>query len=208
MRRIIKLAALLAAVTLLLSGCMGLPGMTVQTDPNATAAPTVEPLTAPVFTDREAVYEWYNQVNLGDTLEDLTARFGEPVVEKSNNGTNYIWKNEAGYGFAAVFFEDNNKLRAKVIYYDDMRQLKGLSGATNIAGFATLKKDSDFTMTCMTLGGKPCELALIALDSSNNPDTQHLYIWLDEKGSSIQVLFDSDEKVLQVSYALDDSTAE
>ena len=173
-----------------------------QTDPNATAAPTVEPLTAPVFTDREAVYEWYNQVNLGDTLEDLTARFGEPVVEKNNNGTNYIWINEDRYGFAAVFFEDTGKLRAKVIYYDDMRQLKGLSEATNLANFATLKKDHDFTMACMALGGKPCEMALIAQDSSDNPDTQHLYIWLDEKGSSIQILFNSDEKIEQISYAL------
>jgi len=202
MRRIIKLAALLAVTALLLSGCVGLTNFSVQTDPNATAEPTVEPLTAPVFTDRDAVYEWYNQVNIGDTLEDLTARFGDPTVEKTNNGANYIWKNEEGYGFVAVFFEENNKLRAKVIYYDDLRQLKELSGATNIANFATLSQDHDFTMACMALGGKPCEMGIFALDSSANPDTQHLYVWLDEKGSSIQILFNSDEKIEQISYAL------
>lgn len=203
MRRTIKLAALLALAALLLTGCMN--AETQPNDPNATPTPTVEPLTAPIYTDREAVYEWYNQVSLGDTLEDLTARFGEPTVEENQNGSNYIWKNEDGYGFVAVFFEETNTLRAKVVLYDDMRQFMQLSGATNISNFATLTQDHDFTMACMALGGKPCEMALIALDSSANPDKQHLYAWLDENGSSVQILFDDEEKIKQVSYALADA---
>ena len=208
MRRKIKLAALLLIAALLLTGCSSFSfDQTASVDPNATPEPTMAPLTDPVFTDRDAVYEWYNQVNVGDSLEDLTARFGEPVVEENDNGDNYIWKNEDGYGFVAVFY-DNGTLQAKVVYYDDMRQFKGLSAATNIANFATLSTDHDFTMACLALGGKPCELAVITLDSSSSPDTQHLYVWVDENGSSIQILFDSSEKIKQIAYALADTVEE
>ncbi len=207
MRRKMKLAALLMMVAVLMTGCVDLSAMEAEMDPNATAAPTVPPLTAPVFTDREAVYEWYNQVNIGDTLEDLKERFGEPSVETDPNGDIYTWVNEAGYGFTAVFFE-NGMLRAKVVQYDDMRQLKELSRATSITNFSLLDTDDTFTTVCMALGGKPCELTAIALDGSANPDTQRVFVWLDEYGSNVQVLFDKNEKVVQIQYALADRTGE
>lgn len=208
MRRTIKLAALLIMVAVLLTGCMDFSALQSslesEVDPNATAAPTVEPLDDPLFTDRDAVYEWYNEVNIGDKLDDLKARYGEPTVETDANGDTYTWKNENNYGFAAVFHSDNT-LRAKVVYYDDMRQFKSLSAATNITNFATLNTDHDFSMACLALGGKPCEIAAIAEDNSANPEVQRLFAWFDEKGSSIQILFDSNEKILQISYAFDDS---
>lgn len=211
MRRNIKLAALLVMVALLLSGCMDFSAlqttMQSEVDPNATPEPTVPPLTAPVFTDRDAVYEWYNQVNIGDTLDDLKATYGEPTIETDQNGDTYIWKNENNYGFAAVFYSDN-RLRSKVVYYEDMRQFKELSGATNLANFATLKTSHDFSMACLALGGKPCEIAAIAEDQSANPEVQRVFAWLDENGSNIQILFGADEKIIQISYAFADTVAE
>lgn len=203
MNRKIKLAALLLIAALLLTGCVGMP--TAPVDPNATPKPTMAPLTAPVFTDRDAVYEWYNEVKIGDTLDDLIARYGEPTIEETDNGSTYYWRNEAGYGFAAVFFS-NNKLRSKIVAYEDPRQFMELSAATSLANFANLKTEHDFSMACLALGGKPCEMMVIALDESANPDTQHLYIWVDEHGSSIWILFNSKEKIQQVSYALADRT--
>jgi len=211
MRRIIKLAALIVTAALLLTGCMDFSAlqnaMQSEVDPNATPEPTMPPLTDPVFTDRDAVYEWYNQVNIGDTLEDLKATYGEPIIETDANGDTYIWKNENNYGFAAVFYSDN-RLRAKVIYYDDMRQLKGLSNATNLANFATLKTSHDFSMACLALGGKPCEIAAIAEDQSANPEVQRVFAWLDQNGSNIQILFGADEKIIQISYAFADTVEE
>jgi len=58
----------------------------------------------------------------------------------------------------------------------------------------------------MALGGKPCELATVILDGSANPDTQHVFVWLDEYGSNVQILFDKNEKIIQISYALADRT--
>lgn len=201
MHRKLKLTALLLIAALLLTGCVGLP--TGEIDPNATPQPTMEPLTAPVFTDRDAVYEWYNEVQIGDTLDDLIARYGEPTIEETNNGSTYYWRNEEGYGFAAVFFS-NNVLRSKLVAYEDPRQFKELSAATSLANFASLKTQHDFSMACLALGGKPCEMMVIALDESSSPDTQHLYLWVDEFGSNIWILFNSDEKIQSVSYALAD----
>ena len=210
MRRNIKLAALLILVAALLTGCMdfsALQNMQTEIDPNATPEPTMPPLTDPVFTDRDAVYEWYNQVNIGDKLEDLKATYGEPVIETDANGDTYIWTNEQGYGFAAVFFPGNT-LRAKVVYYDDLRQFKELSGADNLANFATLKTSHDFTMACLALGGKPCELAAIAEDQSAGTAVQRVFLWVDKNGSNIQILFGADEKIIQISYAFSDTVEE
>ena len=210
MRRNIKLAALLILVAALLTGCMdfsALQNAQTEIDPNATPKPTDPPLVDPVFTDRNAVYEWYNQVNIGDTLEDLKATYGEPTIESDVNGDTYFWINEQGYGFAVIFFPGNT-VRAKVVYYKDIRQLKELSGADNLANFATLKTSHDFTMACLALGGKPCEIAAIAEDQSANPEVERVFAWLDKNGSSIQILFGANEKIKQISYALADTVAE
>ena len=210
MRRNIKLAALLILVAALLTGCMDFSAFQnaqPEIDPNATPSPTDPPLTDPVFTDRDAVYEWYNQVNIGDKLEDLKAAYGEPTIETDQNGDTYFWVNEQGYGFAAVFFPGNT-VRAKVVYYKDIRQLKGLSDADNLANFATLKTSHNFTMACLALGGKPCEIAAIAEDQSANPAVQRVFAWLDKNGSNIQILFGADEKIIQISYAFSDTVVE
>ena len=211
MRRNLKLAALLILVAALLSGCMDysalVESMTADVDPNATPEPTMAPLTAPVFTDRDAVYEWYNQVEVGATLEELKAAYGEPTVETDMNGDTYFWVNDQGYGFAGVFFS-SGVLRAKALYYEDMRQLKDLSKANNLANFATLQTSHDFTMACIALGGKPCEIMAIAEDDSASPEVQRVFVWLDENGSNIQILFGADEKIVQISYAFADTVEE
>ena len=208
MRRNIKLAALLILVAALLTGCMDFSALQqAEIDPNATPKPTDPPLTEPLFTDRDAVYEWYNQVNIGDKLDDLKATYGEPVIETDQNGDTYFWVNEQGYGFAAVFFPGNT-VRAKVVYYKDIRQFKDLSGADNLANFAPLKTSHNFTMACLALGGKPCEIAAIAEDQSANPAVQRGFAWLDKNGSNIQILFGADEKIMQISYAFSDTVVE
>ncbi len=208
MRRKLKLAALLLLVAALLSGCMDFSSMMdVEMDPDATPAPTLAPLDAPVYTDREALYEWYNEVNIGDMLTDLTEKYGEPRTEETENGITYIWQNEAGYGFAAVFYE-NGRLRAKVLHYEDLRQMKQLSAATHVSNVTSLSKEYDFSMVCSVLGGKPMEIAAISQDSSVNPDVKRLFAWVAEDESSAQVLFSSKEKVESVSYNLTESEAE
>lgn len=211
MRRNIKLAALLIMVAVLLSGCMDFSAlqnaMQSEVDPNATPEPTMPPLTAPLFTDRDAVYEWYNQVNIGDTLESLKATYGEPTVETDQNGDTYFWLTEEGYGFAGIFWSDG-VLRAKALYYEDMRQLMELSNADNLANFATLKTSHDFSMACLALGGKPCEIMAIAQDQSANPEIERVFTWIDKNGSNIQILFGANEKIKQISYAFADEVAE
>ena len=202
MRRKMMLAALLILVAVLTSGCMvDFSAMENAADPNATAAPTMPPMTAPMFTDRDKVYEMYNEVEVGDTLDELKERYGEPSVATDLNGETYTWTNDEGYGFAAVFY-DNGVLRAKVIQYEDMRQLRELSMATSISNFSMLDTKDDFAMACMALGGKPCELATIVKDASMNPDIEKVFIWMDEFDSNVQILFNQNERIVQISYAL------
>ena len=199
MKRWMKLAALAVMATMLLTGCLGLPGGDAV-DPDEPQE-TQPPLTEPMYEDRDALYQYYNQVKIGDTMEALKAQFGEPGVEETENGETYTWVMDDGYGFAAVFFE-NGKLRAKVLYYKDLRQLGKLSAATSIDQFSSLNKNYTYEMTCGVLGGRSMELAQSAQDSSAEPEVKRVFVWANEKGDCIQVLFSGDEKLEQVTYSL------
>ena len=192
------LAALVLATALLLTGCVQ-GGDAV--DPNAEPTATLAPLTEPMYTDREALYQYYNAVTFDETLTSLTEKYGEPVKEEGESGDSYSWVMEDGYGFAAAFF-DSGRLRAKVLYYKDLRQLGEISNATSINQFAVLNKNYTYAMTCGALGGRAMELAQIAQDTSDNPEIKRLYVWATPKGDVVQVLFSGDEKLESVSYTL------
>ena len=192
------LAALVLATALLLTGCVQ-GGDAV--DPNAEPTATLAPLTEPMYTDREALYQYYNAVTFDETLDSLTEKYGEPVKEEGESGDSYSWVMEDGYGFAAAFF-DSGRLRAKVLYYKDLRHLGEISNATSIDQFAVLNKNYTYAMTCGALGGRAMELAQIAQDTSDNPEIKRLYVWATPKGDVVQVLFSGDEKLESVSYTL------
>lgn len=192
------LAALVLATALLLTGCVQ-GGDAV--DPNAEPTATLAPMTEPMYTDREALYQYYNAVTFDETLTSLTEKYGEPVKEEGESGDSYSWVMEDGYGFAAAFF-DSGRLRAKVLYYKDLRQLGEISNATSIDQFAVLNKNYTYAMTCGALGGRAMELAQIAQDTSDSPEIKRLYVWATPKGDVVQVLFSGDEKLEQVSYTL------
>lgn len=192
------LAALVLATALLLTGCVQ-GGDAV--DPNAEPTATLAPMTEPMYTDREALYQYYNAVTFDETLTSLTEKYGEPVKEEGESGDSYSWVMEDGYGFAAAFF-DSGRLRAKVLYYKDLRQLGEISNATSIDQFAVLNKNYTYAMTCGALGGRAMELAQIAQDTSDSPEIKRLYVWATPKGDVVQVLFSGDEKLESVSYTL------
>ena len=154
-----------------------------------------------MYTDREALYQYYNAVTFDETMTSLTEKYGEPVKEEGESGDSYSWVMEDGYGFAAAFF-DSGRLRAKVLYYKDLRQLGEISNATSIDQFAVLNTNYTYAMTCGALGGRAMELAQIAQDTSDNPEIKRLYVWATPKGDVVQVLFSGDEKLESVSYTL------
>ena len=205
LKRLMKLAALALLAAFLLTGCLDFSAMTGAMDTADSDEPkaTQPPLTDPMYTDRDALYQYYNQVNIGDQQADIVAKFGEPEIETTDNGETCTWQMEDGYGFAAVFF-DSGRLRAKVLYYDDLRQLGQLSAATSIDQFANLNTNYTYEMVCGVLGGRSMELAQIAQDSSADPEIKRLYVWANEKGDCVQVLFKDDEKLESISYSMAD----
>ena len=64
------LAALVLATALILTGCV--QGGDVA-DPNAEPTATLAPLTEPMYTDREALYQYYNAVTFGETLNSAAS---------------------------------------------------------------------------------------------------------------------------------------
>ncbi|MBQ8953705.1 MAG: hypothetical protein IJ048_06280 [Clostridia bacterium] len=204
-KRLMKFAALAMLAVFVLTGCVDFSALTsgVETVEDDEPKATQPPLTDPMYTDRDALYQYYNQVNIGDLKDDIIAKFGEPEVETTDNGETLTWKMDDGYGFAAVFF-DSGRLRAKVLYYDDLRQLGQLSAATSIGQFASLNSNYTYEMVCGVLGGRSMELAQIAQDSSADPEVKRVYVWCNEKGDCVQVLFKDDETLEQVTYSLAD----
>ena len=198
-----KLLLILMAVGLAvgLSGCMmDMSSNQMPVGVDTTPMPALE---EPVFTDAEAVYSLYNQVSFQDTLDDLTARLGEPQVETINDQDNksYNWVGENGSGVACAF-SDTGKLLGKVLYYEDFRQCAGLMpGEFDINAVASVITGISHENVVSMLGSDGIELAQVAQDNSTNPAISVLYMWANERGDMIQILFDANGLAQQVSYA-------
>ena len=199
MKRRIAFVMIMVLAVLMLSACAS----SAPTDGEDAPEETLAPMTAPMFTDREALYQYYNQVNIGDTLDELTEKFGEPKIDPTENGDNYIWVMDDGYGFAGVFFA-SGRLRAKVLYYEDARQLGQLSSATNISQFTNLNTSYTYEMACGLLGGRSMEIAQIAQDSSLEPEIKRVFAWCNERGDRIEILFKGSGQLESVNYYLAD----
>ena len=207
--RLIALTLLALVIALALTGCGEeiTAAVTAQLEANEQAASepevTMGPMTSEMFTDRKAVYQYYDQVSVGDTLETVTERFGEPTIRHDDNGDSYVWQMDDGYGVVCIFFE-SGKLRAKGVYYEDLRQFGLLSNSTSIENFTQLNSNYTFEMTCGVLGGRAMEILQIVQDTSADPEVKRVFVWSNEKGDIIQVLFSGSEKLESVTYSLAD----
>ena len=197
MKKIITVLLSVLLAMLLFTGCDMTGGETEEVEPQETP----KPMTAEMYTDREAVYQYYKAVTFDDTLETLTEKYGEPKVEEDENGKTYVWVMDDGFGFCTAFF-DTGSLRAKVIYYEDVRQFGDISAADSIESFSNLSDSYTFEMTCGMLGGKPMEIAQIAQDSSADPEIKRLYAWANHNQDVVQILFSGEGKVESVTYML------
>ena len=205
--RILALTALLVCALFVLTGCGEnlFPNMqqaveqAAQSDdePEATRAP----FTAEMYTDREALYQYYNDVTFADTLETLTERYGEPEVSENENGSSYTWSMDDGYGFVCVFF-DNGKMRAKALLYEDARQFGAISKSTGLSNVTQLNKNVTFEMCRGILAGRGMEIMQVAQDTSADPEINRVFDWVDEPGENVvQVLFNGQEQLESVSYS-------
>ncbi len=202
------LAALLIAAVALLSGCMPQmdtaaleEAMSATPEPEATPIPE---LTAPLYEDYDSVYAHYNEVSItGDTLPTLTERYGEPLVEEDKDGNKmYTWLFEDGYGFTCAAFP-SGALRAKVVYYEDLRQFRAISNSSNLENVVNFDKSIDF-QTCVGLfRGRPIEVGQI-VHEENSGSVSRVYCWLDLQDQIVQILFKGDGSVDSISYQLNE----
>lgn len=189
--RILTFVLLTALLAFGFTGCAQLGG-------SAKPAVTAPPMTAEYFTDYDAVYVHYKQVSFSDTLATLTERFGEPEVITTENGSNYTWVMEDGFGFTCAFFE-TGELRAKIVYYEDVRQFRDLSNSINLSTVESFDKEVNFQTCVSVFVGRPIEIGQIAnnIDAS---DVSRIYCWMDSNESMVQILFKADGTIDSMSY--------
>ena len=193
-----RIFAALALVIMLLplTGCAGM-----LAGEGAQPQETMPPMTAEMFTDLSSVTEWYNAVTFEDTLESLTARFGEPEEVQDDNGSYWNFLDENNHGVAVVFFDDGT-LRSKMVYFEDIRQFADLSGASHIENVSLLDSGMEYEVVTAAFGAEGIEIMQLATDSGNGAG-QYLMIWVSEDVGIVQALFNvSDNKLEQVSYSL------
>lgn len=207
MKKILALLALAVCAALVFSGC-SLTDMAQEvgdsinsaadsiTEPETTPIPE---LTAPLFTDYKAVYVYYDQVTFADTLDTLTGRYGEPSVLENENGKEYTWLMEDGYGFTAAFRADGS-LMAKVVYYEDVRQFREISNSSNLSVVENFDKEVDFQTCVSTFSGRPIEICQIRKDETDVEGIQRVYTWLDLEDNMVQILFNGDGTVSAIGY--------
>lgn len=209
------ITVLVAMIVLSLTGCQAAPEAvpeaapaateeaapeaTEEAAPEATDAPeaTWEPLTKALITDKELFYQYYNQVTMSDTVDTLTERFGEPIEEKTEEGTSYLFIMDDGYGFV-VAVRESGRVQAKIAYYDDVRQLEPITSGTNLEAASMLTKESRYLDISRQFGGNGLEIAQIAGDTSSNPPIQRLFLWM-EGDMTMQALFDADGMLLSAN---------
>jgi hypothetical protein len=168
-----------------------------QSEEQAEATP-MPPLTEPMYEDEAALYNYYNEVGFDDTLSGLTERYGEPETNVTDGNKSYTWLMDDGYGVTAAFYE-NSRMHWKSLHLKDQRQLGKISKLNNLSGVYTLTTDYSFGMCRAVLGGKPMQIGYIAEDSSDAPDYSALYVWADEDGNLVQILFGNDGNLKQAA---------
>ncbi len=206
-RKIVFLAVLILICALTLTGCENPFQSAVEEYYNnaeeeaaaAEATPLPE-LTAELFTDLEAVHTYYDQVTFSDTKASLTQKYGEPEIIEENGNEQFAWVMDDGYGFVCAFF-DSGLLRAKVVYYEDIRQFGGLAAAKNLEMVENLDKNTDFS-TCVNLFGRPIEICQISNSEGTTKEISRVYNWMDAQGHIVQILFTYEGKVSQINYNL------
>lgn len=193
MKKMLMAALVLAAFVLV--GCAR------GTNPTAPKATPLPPLTAPVFESEEDVLGLYNEITFDDTLATLTERYGEPTVETDANGDIYFWSKD-GSGVAIVFF-DNGRMRSKLVNFEDVRQFSKLSQTPNLENVLSLSSDMMVDDVNLYLGAEGIEFIRIAQNSSLSPDFSIGYLWVNEKGEDVKILFNRNGKLDSLSYRLD-----
>ena len=189
-----RMLLVLLAAALALTGCAGMGG-----GGGADATPRPE-MTARMYETREDAFAMYDQVTFDDTVESLSERFGEPIVETDSNGESYTWL-DGDRGVVAVFFS-NGRLRSKLVYFEDFRQFGKISDAQNVSGVLTANKEMSLNDMNLLLGGEGVEFIQVAQDASLSPAMNRGYMWISLDGEEVKILFNSKGGIEQVSYSL------
>ena len=169
-----KLIPVFLLIILVLAGCDDIP--IAGPDPNLPAPESYEEL-----------YSLYNEVSRGMSKAELDERYGDPTPKDYKGEIMYYtYFNETKSAGVSVYFNDNDRVTGKTLFYNDKNNLVPFSGRYIHDNIANVKEDMTIEAAVTEMGAVPLEISCTygkdGPESSNN-----IYFWCNEDGSIFRI---------------------
>ena len=125
----------------------------------------------------------YERIEMDDTLETLTERYGEPVLTEDGY---------ADFGGALCAFFESGRLRAKIVSFETLSEVAQVSDA-DFSKAKGLKKGASEEEVNALFGGAGAEIMRINLSDEENSGVQRVDAWINADGNAVQALFELDD---------------
>ncbi len=173
-----KLIPIFLLIVLTLTGCFSSLYDDIENtpDPNLPAPQSMEEL-----------YSLYNEVEQGMSKSELTERFGEPIpADYKGEVMYYKYFNETKSAGVAVYFNDNEKVTGKTLFYNSKENLIPFSGSYIYEKVSNLKEDMTIESAIKEMGSRPLEISC-TYGTDGPESSKNIYVWYNEDGSALMI---------------------
>lgn len=173
-----KLIPIFLLILLTLTGCFS----TIYDDMENTPNPNL-----PAPESVEELYSLYNEVEQGMSKPELTARWGEPTpADYKGEIMYYKYFNETKSAGVAVYFNNNEKVTGKTLFYNNKANLIPFSGRYNRDNISNLKEDMSVEEAVKEMGSRPLEISC-TYGKDGPESSKNIYVWYNEDGSALMI---------------------
>ncbi|MBR3848277.1 MAG: hypothetical protein IKM21_03185 [Oscillospiraceae bacterium] len=139
----------------------------------------------------EELYSLYSAVEQGMTKAELTERYGEPTpADYKGEIMYYKYFNETKSAGVAVYFNDNDKVTGKTLFYNNKSNLIPFSGRYSYDKLSNLKEDMTIEAAIAEMGSHPLEVSCTY--GTDGPESaKNIYVWYNEDGSTLMINTDN-----------------
>ena len=125
----------------------------------------------------------YERIEMNDTLETLTERYGGPVLTEDGY---------ADFGGVLCAFFESGRLRAKIVSFDAISEAASFTDS-DFSGARNLKKGAPEEEVNALFGGAGAEIMRINLSDEENSGVQRVDAWVNADGNAVQALFELED---------------
>ena len=173
-----KLIPIFLLILFILTGCFSSIYDEIENkpDPNLPAPQSVEEL-----------YSLYNEVSQGMEKAELDKIYGEATpADYKGEIMYYKYFNETKSAGVAVYFNDNNKVTGKTLFYNNKSNLIPFSGRYIYDKISNLKEDMTIEAAITEMGSRPLEISC-TYGADGPESSKNIYVWYNEDGSTLMI---------------------